>query len=63
MAKPSIVAKNCFYENIKDEYPHNPRVEHDGDDEAERYVYVYNEEIGRREGRFCTPEELKDVMV
>lgn len=59
----SGIVKNCFYENMKDQYPHKPKIKHKDDDKAERFAYVYNKETGRHEGKFCTPEELKNIMI
>ena len=52
---------NGFYLDEKDSYSNNTI---NDDEKPDRlFVYLYNEHTGRREGKWCSLEELKSVRV
>lgn len=52
---------NGFYLDEKDSFPNNTV---NDDEKPDRlFVYLYNEHTGKREGKWCSLEELKSVRV
>lgn len=52
---------NGFYLGEKDDYSND--IINDNEKPNRLFVYLYNEHTGKREGKWCSLEELKSVKV
>lgn len=52
---------NGFYLGEKDSYQNNTINDNEKPDKL--FVYLYNEHTGKREGKWCSLEELRNVKV
>ena len=52
---------NGFYLGEKDDYSND--IINDNEKPDRLFVYLYNEHTGKREGKWCSLEELKSVKV